>query len=238
MDTQVRRGTPLEVGGSGAALPDVQLAPVDAHDRPAERAHALIDVGPRAPAAGAALDHPRDLLLAPLDPPAVEDHLGPLDVGERPLEVVVVVGRPTGDDEEEPVAPLPQDVRDVEDPDQLAEAPVDHARIAAVHARHRVDLIDSHAALLAVLRPELDPSRGRVVHRSPPRENPLRGDTLAIRPSRPRRNSDTREVGAVVSRSYRIWWLVQHLPSREPSLATDAAVHERAPGRDGAGDPG
>src|SRR2546428_3891754 len=50
--------------------PDVQLVPVDAHDRPAERAHALIDVGPRAPAAGAAPDHPPDLLLAPLDPPA------------------------------------------------------------------------------------------------------------------------------------------------------------------------
>jgi len=65
------------------------------------------------------------------------------------------------------VLPLLEDVGDVEHPDELAQARVDHARVAAVRAHHGVDLIDPHAAGAAVLRRNLDPSSAKIVHRAP-----------------------------------------------------------------------
>jgi hypothetical protein len=98
----------------------------------------------------------------------IEDHLGPVDVAERALQISVIAERLAGDDEEEAVPPLLEDVRDVEHADELAQARVDHARIATLGAHHGVDLFDSHAAGAAVLRRELDPSSAGIVHRSPP----------------------------------------------------------------------
>src|SRR5262249_56164860 len=103
------------ISRSGAGDPD---------DRPAERAHAGVDVGPRAAAARTSLHHPRRFLLTPLAATAVEDHLGPVDVGERALQVAVVARRLARDDEEQPMLPLLEHVGDVEHPDQLAQARV------------------------------------------------------------------------------------------------------------------
>src|SRR5262249_36851613 len=72
-----RRGTPRRLGGVAAPA------------RPAEGAPALVDAGPRSPAGGAPVGRPRRLLPPPLVRPPIEDHLGPVDVGERALEVAV-----------------------------------------------------------------------------------------------------------------------------------------------------
>src|SRR5262245_45804352 len=149
--------------------PGSRSAAVDPDDRPAERAHARVDVGPHAPAARAPLHYPRRLLLASLAPPAVEDHLGPVDVEKRALEIAVIADGLARDDEEQSVPPLLEDVRDVEHPDELAQARVDDARVAAVGAHHGVDLLDAHAARAAVLGRELDPSPAGIVHRPTPR---------------------------------------------------------------------
>ena len=160
----------------------------------------------RVSARAAPVDHPRRLLLPPLVRPPIEDHLGPVDVGERALEVAVIARRARRHHEEEPVPPLLEDVRDVEHPDELAETRVDHARIAAVDAGHHADLIDTHAARAAVVRRELDPSRVWIVHALPPRKR-LRGDTLTTARADSRSNSDTRGVGARAAWRYRIWGL-------------------------------
>src|SRR5256885_1492933 len=84
--------------------------PVAVHARRAERADAGVDVGRRAAAGSSPVDSPRARLLAPLAQSAVEDQLGRVDVGERPLEVAVIAGRLARDDEEEAVPPLLEDV--------------------------------------------------------------------------------------------------------------------------------
>src|SRR5262249_56253894 len=86
-------------------------------------------------------------------------------------EIALTVAGRAGYDEGQPGPPRLEVVGDVEHPDELAQARVDHACVAAIGAHHGIDLLDAHAARAAVLGRELDPSPAGIVHRSPPEEN-------------------------------------------------------------------
>ena len=68
------------------------------------------------------------------------------------------------------------------------------------------DLIHAHAARAAVVRGELDPSLGRIIHVLSRRKR-ASGDTLTTGLAESRSNSNTRGVDARARRRHRIWGL-------------------------------